>query len=283
MSNLEVRKIPFDFEDVPFMWNPEQPRFSVFMNQLSFQTIGFERYICRAMREAEGQISDPAIAEETRLFREQEGVHAAAHTKHVKGLIAQYPELQSSLDKINKIYDDLYEQHPLEYHLAYVGGLEAIFTPFFKMILDNRSSLFAGGDERVASLLMWHFCEEVEHRNSAIMIYNHIVGKYVYRMKTAKSCIALSGSMFELLLEDFKKYVPDIPAEGLTGSPFDSVPRMDKVRSSLSILNAQLPWHKPSNQTPPDYYAEWLAHWNAGDDVTRIYGQPPVKQLKKAG
>ncbi|MFK7894691.1 MAG: metal-dependent hydrolase [Myxococcota bacterium] len=280
MSNLEVRRIPFDFEDVPFMWNPEQPRFSMMMNQLTFVTIGFERYICKAIRAAETEISDPEVATEARLFREQEAVHAVAHTKHVKGLVAQYPGLQSSLDKVVKFYDDLFEEHPLEFHLAYVGGTEAIFTPFFKMILDNRATLFAGGDERVSSLFMWHFCEEVEHRSSAITIYNHVVGKYWYRLTNTRKFLGLSGSLFELMAEEFKKHVPNIPEAAFEGSPFDSVPRIDKLRSSMGILGAQVPWHKPVNQAVPDYYAEWMAHWNAGEDVTRLYGQP-AQELKK--
>ena len=52
MSNLEVRKFDWDFEGIPFLWNPEQPRFSVLMNQITFVIISFERYICRALVEA---------------------------------------------------------------------------------------------------------------------------------------------------------------------------------------------------------------------------------------
>jgi hypothetical protein len=33
--------------------------------------------------------------------------------------------------------------------------LEATFTPLFKVMLDNRDSLFGAGDRRVASLMMW--------------------------------------------------------------------------------------------------------------------------------
>ena len=61
MSSLEIRKIPFDFEGAPFIWNPEQPRFSVLMNQVGFLAIGFERYICKAFREAESRITDKRI------------------------------------------------------------------------------------------------------------------------------------------------------------------------------------------------------------------------------
>ncbi len=45
--------------------------------------------------------------------------------------------------------------------LAYVADTEATFTPSFKLMLDNEKTLFRPGDDRVASLFLWHFVEEV--------------------------------------------------------------------------------------------------------------------------
>ena len=155
MSNLEVRKFDWDFEGIPFIWNPEQPRFSVLMNQITFVIISFERYITKAMRAAESRITDEEVKTEARLFGQQEGVHSVAHQKHARALIAQYPGLQSILDKSQQAYDEQFESESLDYHLAYAGGLEAIFTPFFKMILNNRAVLFRGGDQHLSSMLLW--------------------------------------------------------------------------------------------------------------------------------
>lgn len=273
MSNLEVRKIPFDFEGAPFVWNPEQPRFSTLMNQVGFLAIGFERYIGKAFRDAESLITDERISTEARLFREQEGVHASAHTKHAKALIEQHPGLQTALDRVLESYEKLYDEHPLEYHLAYAGGLEAIFTPFFKMVLDNRAVLFRGGDARVTSLFLWHFCEEIEHRSSALMVYDHVVGDYWYRFKNARGFQAHTRWLAEMLTEEFKQNVPNVPGEAYEGDPFSSVPRWAKFRSAVGILNSQLPWHDPAHQPIPSYYQEWLDQWDAGADVTKIYGQ----------
>ncbi len=280
MSNLEVRKFDWDFEGIPFVWNPEQPRFAVLMNQITFVIISFERYICKAMRAAESRITDPEVASEALLFKEQEGVHSIAHQQHAKALVAQYPGLQSVLDKSQQSYDELFESHPLEYHLAYAGGLEAIFTPFFKMILDNRAVLFSGGDSRLSSMLLWHFCEEIEHRSSALMVYNHVVGSYRYRISNTGHFRKHAGSLFEMAIEEFKAHVPDVPHEVYEGNPFASVPRGAQIRSTLGILSSQLPWHNPTHQPLPSYYDEWISHWTWGDDVTRLYGQPPATASK---
>lgn len=275
MSNLEVRKIPFDFEGVPFVWNPEQPRFAILMNQVSFLVIGFERYICKATLEAESRITDAEIANEALLFRQQEAVHSVAHQKHAQALIDQYPGLQSALDNVLKSYREVYEAHPLEYHLAYAGGLEAIFTPFFKMVLDNRAVLFGGGDSRVVSMLLWHFCEEIEHRRSALSVYNHVEGNYWFRIKNTRGFLQHARSLIGMVADEFKVHVPDVPDHLYKGDPFSDVPGSARFRSAIGILNSQLPWHDPTHQPLPNYYEEWLGHWAAGEDVTRIYGNPP--------
>ncbi len=276
MSNLEVRNFDWDFEGIPFIWNPEQPRFSVLMNQITFVIISFERYITKAMRQAESRITDDEVATEARLFGQQEGVHAAAHMKHAKALIARYPGLQTILDNAQASYDEQFENESLDYHLAYAGGMEAIFTPFFKMILDHREILFSGGDSRLSSMLLWHFCEEIEHRSSALVVYDHVVGSYWYRFKHARPMKTHVRDLFVMANEEFKKHLPDVPHDVYEGNPFASVPRAATIRSAVGILNSQLPWHDPTHQPLPDYYDEWIGQWSAGDDVTQLYGRPPM-------
>ena len=276
MSNLVVRKFDWEFEGIPFLWNPEQPRFSVLMNQITFVIIAFERYITKAMRAAEPRITDEEVKIEARLFGQQEGVHAAAHQRHARALIAQYPGLQSILDRCQESYDELFETQSIEYHLAYGGSMEAIFTPFFKMILDHRELLFRGGDERLSSMLLWHFCEEIEHRSSALMVYDHVVGSYWYRFKNAGPMRKHVRALFSMAIEEFKKHVPDVPHDAYEGNPFASVPRSATMRSAMGILASQAPWHNPTHQPLPSYYDEWIGHWTSGKDVTRLYGQAPM-------
>ncbi len=79
-------------------------------------------------------------------------------------LVQRYPELEKCYEDACAAYDKLIDEESIEFHAAYIANLEATFTPLFKVILDNRDSLFGGGDRRVASLMMWHFVEEIEHR-----------------------------------------------------------------------------------------------------------------------
>lgn len=273
MSDLVVRQIDFDVDQAKFIWNPANPSFSVLMNQITFFVVGFEKYMCRVMRDAEAQITDAAVMEEARAFRQQEAIHAQKHMRHARALIAQYPALQGVLDKVLASYDDVYNTHPLEYHLAYAGGLEAIFTPFFKMILDHRAVLFEEGDAQVASLFVWHFCEEIEHRSSAYDVYNHVVGSHWYRIRNTGAFQKHTRDLFDMIKNEFELLVTDVPENAYTDNPFARIPIWAQLRSAVGVLASQFPWHDSVNQPLPDYYHEWLGHWQSGADVSQIVGK----------
>jgi hypothetical protein len=230
--------------------------------------------MCRAMRDAEAHITDPAVMEEAVAFRKQEAIHAQKHMRHARALIAQYPALQGVLDKVLASYDDVYNAHPLEYHLAYAGGLEAIFTPFFKMILDHRAALFEEGDAQVASLFVWHFCEEIEHRSSAYDVYNHVVGSHWYRIRKTGAFQKHTRDLFDMIKGEFESIVKDVPDNAYSDNPFARIPLWAQLRSAVGVLASQFPWHDSVNQPLPDYYAEWLGHWQSGADVSQIVGKP---------
>jgi len=273
LSDLVVRHIEFDVDQAPFIWNPDNPSFSVLMNQITFFVVGFEKYMCRVMRDAEARITDPAVMEEAINFRKQEAIHAQKHMQHARALIAQYPALQGVLDKVLESYEDVYQSHPLEYHLAYAGGLEAIFTPFFKMILDHRAVLFAQGDAQVASLFVWHFCEEIEHRSSAYDVYNHVVGSHWYRIRHTGGFQKHTRDLFDMIKQEFEALVTDVPSAAYADNPFGRIPVWAQLKSALGVLASQFPWHDSVNQPLPAYYAEWLDHWRSGADVARIIGR----------
>jgi predicted metal-dependent hydrolase len=282
MSDLKIRRIPFEFEGAEFVWNPAQPAFSIAMNKVGFLAVGFEKYICQAMQDAEPQITDPAVLAEAKAFRTQEGLHSLAHRTHIKALVARWPNLQKAADACIGMYDQLYAERDLKYHLAYAGGLESIFTPSFKLLLDNREALFSAGDPRVASLFLWHFCEEIEHRSSAIIVYDHVHGDYLYRVSRFRGFMAHVNQVMGAMTEVFRETFPDLPAAWFASKPNFNLPRSEALRSALGILAAQLPGHDPQNQPLPKYFAEWSARYERGEDMTRTYGAQHIPQAAAA-
>ncbi|MBY8861930.1 metal-dependent hydrolase [Nocardia sp. CA2R105] len=301
MTDLHVRKMRFAFADydVPFLWNEKNPAFSSMANAVSFLAIGFEKMIVNMIREAMPRISDPEVAEEADAFVRQEGQHSTAHRQHVNGLIRRYPRLRETLDEVIGEFDLLTTKTSLDYRLAYTADLEATFTPVFKLMLDNDANLFAPGDDRVASLFIWHFVEEVEHRSSALIIFDAIVGSDVYRMRMAPSIfrhvmkvirIACKGFNAHVPLEDRQvdalsmfamhrhrrrlgRWIPSlrVPDKGTMPRAFTELPLREQLVALSGIVRSQMPRHNPAHENLPELADLWFRRFDEGYDVTLWY------------
>jgi len=299
MSILQVRRISFDFSGgVPFIWNPASAEFSLTMNAISFIAIAFEKYIVAATKEAMPKITDAGVAAEADSFLRQEAQHAAAHRQHIRALTTAWPGLQETVDEVLALYDELLAAKPLRYHLAYIADLEAAFTPTFKLFLDHEDRLFRPGDERVASLMLWHFTEEVEHRSSALRIYREFGGE-AYRLWVLPSMIRHINRLLTVIADGFNAHVPLadrqvdgrvlLPAAGarrglgqklpfLLGGydfpadqPLDFIPKRERRLAGLRIVRAQFPGHDPEHQPLPGFAGQWLARYEAGEPVAQWY------------
>ncbi|WP_430334093.1 metal-dependent hydrolase [Rhodococcus sp. ACT016] len=301
MTDLHVRKMRFAFADydVPFNWNEDNPAFSSMANAVSLLAIGFEKMIVQLITELMPRITDPAVAEEADAFMRQEGQHSTAHRQHVKGLIKRYPGLQGTLDEVIGAFDKLTAQTSLEYRLAYTADLEATFTPVFKLMLDNDSRLFRPGDDRVASLFIWHFVEEVEHRSSALVIFNSVVGSDLYRMRQAPSVFKHVLDVIKIACEGFNEHVPledrkidamsmfarhrraqrirkSVPwlsytDHGPMPRAFDDLPMGEQLVALAGVVRSQMPKHNPDHEKLPTLAGEWFDRYDEGYDVTYWY------------
>lgn len=301
MTDLQIRKMRFAFADypVPFLWNETNPAFSSMANAVSFLAIAFEKMIGTMIPEAMPLITDTAVAEEADAFVRQEGQHAMAHRQHARGLIKSHPGLKATLDEVIAAFDDLTANKPLQYRLAYTADLEATFTPVFKLMLDNDATLFAPGDDRVASLFLWHFVEEVEHRSSALTIYDTVVADPWYRMWVAPSIFKHVLDVIRIACAGFNNHVPlserKVDAMAMFGRyrhkqhllrripfrqtvdngsltrAFSRLSARQQLVAMSGIVRSQLPTHKPADEKLPTLAGEWFARYDAGYDVCHWY------------
>lgn len=269
MTELVLRKISFDFDDVPFIWNPENPEFSLLANVLSFEAVGFERFICRSMQEAKPYIKDPELESEVRDFCTQEMVHSQAHLMHVRSLSARYPKLKDVLEETNHNFDNHWAAHDLRYRLAYSAIIEATSLPLYRVILNHRARLLAGGDPRVVSLLLWHICEEIEHRSSALLVYNQVIGLPWYRLKVFPHVGRHLAENTMRIAARFVEHVPE--AKGLdVGRAMARLPLWARTWMTVKLVTSQMPWYNPAAHRTPRYCREWAGRYAAGEDMSCI-------------
>lgn len=299
MTTLTVRRPPFPIDaSVPFQWQPANPSFGLFGNAFTFLAIAFERYIVAAVRQAMPRITDRAVAEEAEAFLRQEAQHARAHRLHANAMIARHPGLAETLAAATAAYDALLEREDVEFHLAYIANLEATFTPLFKMVFDHRRPLFAGGDERVGTMLLWHFVEEIEHRSSALRIHHHVTPDRWYRIRKARQVFDHVAGIYTLILAGFEAHVsladrhiatatvgpkglwlgemsarlPVVRRRGDCRSMLSQVPGPDLWTMVWHLAKSQTPRHDPAHEQLPAWIDEWHAAYDAGADVTTYRG-----------
>lgn len=301
MTNLQIRKIPFDFDgDVPFVWNPSNPEFAIMCNAISVLAIAFERYIVTSLPQAMPRITDPEVREEAEAFLRQEGQHSRMHRAHVAALVRRYPGVQQTLDEANAAFDELLRTRPVEFHLAYTASLEATFTPIFKLFLDHHRTLYEPGDDRVASLFLWHFVEEVEHRSSALLIYRHVVGSEAMRFRMVPEIFRHVGGVYGGAVRSFSEVIPTrdqvidvtraLPSrmyrreiavrlpllrrrvvEDGHGTALQCASSTEMLRMAVGLVRSQVPGHDPTHQPLPTFADEWMAGYDRGLDVATWY------------
>jgi predicted metal-dependent hydrolase len=83
MTDLQVRRVRFDFAStpVPFNWQPERPAFAMQCNVISFFAPGFEKLIVDATREAIPLMRRPEEVEEAEAYLRQEAQHFGSACK----------------------------------------------------------------------------------------------------------------------------------------------------------------------------------------------------------
>lgn len=289
---------------MPFQWQPANPVIGMFGNVFTFFAVPFEQYIVSALREAKDRVTDSAVAEEMEAFVRQEGQHSWAHRKHMTALIKRYPGLRETQREVSKLFDSLLVTRSTEFHVSYVANIEATFTPLFKVFLDYRDSMFGGGDPRVASLILWHFVEEIEHRSSGLIICRHLTRsrwtRTKYAVVTAKHVLAV----VEVIAHGFDRHVPEAD-RGMSAHDammsymalgeirarlrprflgptrntwppraFHEVPSRELVAMVARLITSQAPYHNPAVQPLPKWAAVWMEEYERGVDMTTFFDQP---------
>lgn len=277
MPTIKIRKLSFNFSgDVPFQWQPENPRLATTLNAASFFVVGFERYVVKTMRDVMPLIKDPEILMEAKLFLGQEAQHGIAHKLHIDSMIRIYPNLKYTYDNVCRHFDALYENKSMEFRMAYVANMESAFPSTINFVINNREIMFSRGDKRISSLFLWHAIEETEHKGSASIVYDYIVKNRWYRLAKLPSAAKHLMEFNSLIRKEFELNIPlgdrmaglDSPPE-----PFGRIPHSQRFLLAYNLARSFLPWHNPEHEKPPEWFDVWMQADRDGVDMTTFYGR----------
>jgi uncharacterized protein len=183
-ARMTVRRMGFAYP--PAMsghWNRKRPEFSQIVNAASLAMPYLEPYLIRTMRAARPQIRDQALAADLDSYVAQEAAHYRQHRSFNEELKARgYRSIEGLEAKIDASYAKIEAKGTLASNLAYAEGFESMALAIGEMLIEDRDFLFGGSESGVASLVLWHFVEEIEHKNVAYDVFEHVAGNYFRRV-----------------------------------------------------------------------------------------------------
>lgn len=257
-KTLQVRRVPFTFSPADTgHWNKSKPEFSQIVNSGSVAMPYLEPYLIRSMRQVRPQIRDPELQRDLDLYIGQEATHFRQHKAFNKTLSqAGY----ASVEKLEKVlaadYKKLEEQRSLRFNLAYAEGFESMALAIGHMLIEDREYLFGNSDTEVASLILWHFVEEIEHKNVAFDVFEHTYGGYFSRVG---GLLYATGHIFWRTGQGYRALLKE---DGLWTNG-ESRWRLAKILLRISrklvpkLLRILSPWYHPSNIADPEWGKAW--------------------------
>lgn len=248
---LAARNVQFDFSNSPVHWIPNDPLSSHVVNGINIILPAGEFWFCRVYNKVLPYITDEALKADVTGFIRQEAVHARAHIKARDFLESHQYEMEPWLGRVETLFETILGDAPfginalnnkqLEYTwLVTRVGLIAAIEHFTGVIgqwsLDNKTWDLA--DPVIADLFRWHLAEEVEHRNVAFDLYQHLISNKTGFYLSRQALMAIVFPLFIYLLLE--------AARGLGKQDTDM--RMQKLMRS-SMLKLLMEFQRTATKT----------------------------------
>lgn len=270
-DKLTVRRIPFEFPaDLDPHWHPTEIEWGHMVNGASLTMPYLEPYLIKGIRKALDSIDDPKLKEVANAYCAQEGQHYRQHRRFNDLLIERgYPGLHEVEEQLEQSFDRLLKDKSLEWHLAYAAGFESMALAVGHWLVNNRERLFGGSDTRVASLILWHFVEELEHKNAALDVYQSVVGKYFLRV------YMIWYATFHVIKYTRRSYVVMLKKDGLWNrwqSRFRLYGNIARFFAQVlpHMVKCSLPGHDPRQIDDPQWVKDWVAAYRDDEDTVPL-------------
>lgn len=192
MAEITPRKVKFEFPDeLDDIFPGSNIVDETYLVAFSLTMPYLEPYLIRTFRAVTDRITDPVLASDLRAFIAQEAQHFQNHRRvneMIKGQLgaAVAAKVQKIEDRLEGDYRRFTAKRSDRFNVVYAEGFEAM-TCAMAMTFFER----AGAGKGIGSdghfgawqqLWAWHAAEEIEHRNVAFDVYEHLRGGWVHRV-----------------------------------------------------------------------------------------------------
>ena len=205
-ASFPVRRMDYQFQDIPKYWCNNEPTFTHYFTGLSTLFPEGESYFVRSVRALRGQIKpDTPLDRDIGAFIGQEAMHSKEHHAfHVSA--QQYGLDPQSLENVTGIILKTLEKFfPKKWNLLVTVGLEHYTAVLVVEMMKETHHLMK--DNQIRNLWLWHSIEETEHKAVAYDMYKYLYGEglsaYIPRVALftfSITLITLISNVYQLVL-----------------------------------------------------------------------------------
>jgi uncharacterized protein len=268
MEAIPVRRLTFDVPG-PQHFHPlymmRNAAVSYSFTGLGLYVALLEPFIVKSLRRVQDQITDPALRDQVDRFCRQEAQHYQQHERFNAVVLAHgYPGLEARIEVLAEDFRGFLADRSDKFRIGFVEGFEAYTTQGALEILKSRVCDHPRTDPRFGDLFRWHMLEEIEHRNVAFDIYQHLYGDYPYR---ARMCWFAQSHILRFI-RDCRNIMSatDVTRHGRR-CRIGPVEKLLLAADPLpKRLRSMLPGYTPHRYQVPDSVAALSAHYSAKAD-----------------
>lgn len=219
-ATFPVRKMNFDFNDVPEYWMSGSPGLTHFLTALSALFPAGERFFIdsvRAVRDHPAIKDNEQLQKEIRAFIGQEAMHTHEHIAfnasaqkygHDVARLEQYTDnvIQMSR-KLNKKVFGLFGVKQEMLDLMGTTALEHFTATIASQLLQNENIQALMGDSTMSYMWFWHAIEENEHKAVAYDVFEGIFGRGIKSYLARTSTLTIYMAVLFLVQSYFVAFL----------------------------------------------------------------------------
>lgn len=262
---ITVRKPVFRFDQVPRHWFFGRALPTHLANSLNLLFPLGERFFIRSVKRFAERIDDPELQERVRAFMAQEIRHGMEHERCFERLEAQGYEIRSFLEWYERIAYGIIEKNaPAALSLSVTVAAEH-FTAMFAERALTRDVMSEHAHPVMRDLLLWHACEELEHKSVAFDVLRATNPSYALRVA---GLVLGAGCLVTFWMAGARHLMRQEPPEARRASAEDlREGRKENVLLNGEFLRAFVDYLRPDfhpDQNDNYHLAErWLAEHEA--------------------
>lgn len=254
---IPVRRLTFEIPepdafDPVYMANHAAVSYS--FTGLGLYVAILEPFIVKSLRRVLDQVTDDALREEVDRFCRQEAQHYQQHERFNALVLGHgYPGLQARVDRLAADFAGFLTNRTDRFRVGFVEGFESYTTQGALGILASRVCDHPRTDPAFGHLFRWHMLEEIEHRNVAYDVYQHLYGDYLFR---AWMCLFAQRHMLRFMRDcTVLMSAADVPRHGARCRVSALERVVMAVQPLPKRLRSMLPGYTPHRYRIPDSVA----------------------------